>query len=29
MLDQKPYKLIELKGSHYEVGYDYAVLLGK
>jgi hypothetical protein len=29
MLDNRPYKLIELIGTHYEVGYDYASLLGK
>lgn len=22
-------KLVELEGTHYEVGYDYAALLGK
>jgi len=25
--DGRPLKLIELVGSHYKVGYDYAVLL--
>jgi hypothetical protein len=29
MLDNRPYKLIELIGTHYEVGYDYGSLLGK
>jgi len=29
MEDNRPYKLIELIGTHYEVGYDYGALLGK
>lgn len=27
--DGRPLKLLELIGSHYQVGYDYGVLLGK
>ena len=27
--DGKPFKLLELVGTHYEVGYAYGALLGK